>query len=272
MTVIVLQHSLHNQAAVGYQNKAVEGGVYNMNVGTFLAIGKAKADMTFGDISASRDFEFAANNLMTLTPDGGRTGDVITYLTAEEAAEYCQDLKPGWYDLTYVNNDWDWESPIPAEYSFNNKKLPFGTMVIIQGNDGATINYAGEVLGENHQFTIIGGQYNMIGNATPVDLVLGDISASRDFEFAANNVMTLTSEGGRTGDVVTYLTAEEAAEYCKDLKPGWYDLTYVNNDWDWESVIPDDYCFNKMPIPAGYGFIAQGNDGATIEIPSPLAK
>ena len=242
-----------------------------MNVGTFLACGKAKADMTFGDIKASRDFEFASSNIMTLTPNGGRTGDVVTYVTAEEAAEYCQDLKPGWYDLNYVNQEWDWESPIPDEYAFNGKSLPFGTMVIVQGNDGATIDYAGEVLNENHQFEIIGGQYNMIGNATPVDLTLKDFVASRSFEFASSNIMTLTPNGGRTGDVVTYVTAEEAVEYCQDLKPGWYDLNYVNQEWDWESPIPDDYCFNAMPIPAGYGFIAQGNDGATIELPSPLA-
>ena len=242
-----------------------------MNVGTFLACGKAKADMTFGDISAERDFLFTQDNLMTLTTVG-RTGDIVTYLTQEEADEYgIEGLKAGWYDMDYVNNGWDWESVIPAEYCWNNKKLPYGTMVIMQGSDGAKINYAGEVLPKNHQFEIVGGQYNMVGNATPVDLTLGDIVASRDFLFTQDNLMTLTTVG-RTGNVLTYLTKEEADEYgIEGLKAGLYDLDYVNNGWDWESVIPEDQCFNKLPIPAGYGFIAQGSDGATIELPTPFA-
>ena len=242
-----------------------------MNVGTFLSCGKAKADMTFGDITATRDFEFGADTIMTLTTNGGRTGNIITYITAEEAAEYCQDLKAGWYDQSYVNNEWDWETPIPDEYSYNNIKLPYGTMVVVQGHDGANINYAGEVLSANHQFVINGGQYNMIGNATPVDLTFADFVASRSFEFGADTIMTLTPNGGRTGDIITYVTAEEAVEYCQDLKPGWYDQDYVNNEWDWETPIPEDYSFNKKPVPAGYGFIAQGHDGATIELPTPLA-
>ena len=273
MAVIVLLPPFHSPAAVGYQNKAVEGGVYNMNVGTFLAVGKAKADMTFGDIKASRSFLFGGNNLMTLTTNGGRTGNIMTYLTAEEAEEYgIEGLLPGWYDMDYVNNDWDWENPIPADKCFNNVKLPYGTMFVIQGSDGATIDYAGEVLSHAHQFVIVGGEYNMIGNATPVDLKMSDFVASRTFLFGGNNVMTLTPNGGRTGDIMTYLTAEEASEYgIEGLLPGWYDMDYVNNDWDWENPIPADKCFNNLPIPAGYGFIAQGSDGATIELPSPLA-
>ena len=256
---------------VGYQNKEVKGGQYNMNVGTFLACGKAKADMTFGDITANRDFAFGSDTIMTLTTLG-RTGDIITYLTAEEASEYgIEGLKAGWYSQYYVNNEWDWENPIPDEQCWNNKKLPYGTMVIVQGNEGANINYAGEVLSENHQFEIVGGQYNMIGNATPVDLVMGDITANRDFAFGSDTIMTLTTIG-RTGDIITYLTAEEASEYgIEGLKPGWYSQYYVNNEWDWENPIPNDQCFNTMPVPSGYGFIAQGNDGAIVEIPTPLA-
>ena len=244
-----------------------------MNVGTFLAIGKAKADMTFGDISANQDFLFGGNTIMTLTTNGGRTGDIVTYLTQEEADSYeIPGLKAGWYDNDYVNNGWGWSEPIPDEYCFNNKSLPYGTMVIVQGAEGALINYAGEVLPANHQFVINGGEYNMIGNATPVDLVMGDIVANQDFLFGGNTVMTLTTNGGRTGDIMTYLTKEEADSYeIPGLKAGWYDNDYVNNGWGWSEPIPDEYCFNTLPIPAGYGFIAQGADGAIIELPSPLA-
>ena len=238
-----------------------------MFVGTFLACGKAKADMTFGDITAGNGFLFVDDTLMTLTTNGGRTGDIVTYLSVEESESY--GIAPGWYDKAYLNEVWDWESPIPEEYIFTNKKLPYGTMVIIQGNGGATVNYSGEVVPENHKFVINGGQYNMIGNAMPVDMKLGDIVAGDGFLFVDDTIMTLTPNGGRTGYILTYVSAEEAESYGID--PGWYDKQYVNEVWDWESPIPAEYFFNNLNIPAGYGFIAQGNDGATIEIPSPLA-
>lgn len=236
-----------------------------MCVGTFKACNKSKADMTYGDIKAANGFVFVDDILMTLT-SVGRTGDVVTYLSEEESSAY--GIKAGWYDKNYLNEVWDWESPIPDEFCFTNKKLPFGTMFIVQGTEGATVNFAGEVIGENHQYEILGGQYNMIGNATPADLVLGDISASNGFVFVDDIIMTLTNVG-RTGDVLTFLSADESSSY--GIAPGWYDKNYLNEVWDWESPIPEEYIFNKLPIPAGYGFIAQGTEGAIVEIPSPLA-
>ena len=244
-----------------------------MTCSTFLKIGKAKSEMTFGDITANRDFAFCSDTIMTLQPAGGRTGNIITYLTAEEAEEIAiPGLTAGWYDNEYMNSGWDWESEIPNEYKFNNKSLPFGTMVVVQGTDGANVNYAGEVVNQNHQFEIIGGQFNMIGNCMPVDIIMGDITANRDFAFCSDTIMTLQPAGGRTGNIITYLTAEEAEEIAiPGLTAGWYDNEYMNSGWDWESEIPAEYKFNNLPIPAGYGFIAQGTDGAIVEIPSPLA-
>ena len=115
------------------------------------------------------------------------------------------------------------------------------------------------------------GTFLAIGKAK-ADMTFGDITANRDFAFGSDTIMTLTTNGGRTGDIITYLTAEEASEYgIEGLKPGWYSQYYVNNEWDWENPIPNEQCFNSMPVPAGYGFIAQGNDGAIVEIPTPLA-
>ena len=116
------------------------------------------------------------------------------------------------------------------------------------------------------------GTFLAIGKAK-ADMTFGDITANRDFLFGGNTIMTLTTDGGRTGDIVTYLTAEEAEEYgITGLKAGWYDNYYVNNEWSWEDPIPEEKCFNKLPIPAGYGFVAQGSDGAIIELPAPLAE
>ena len=111
-----------------------------MNVGTFLAIGKAKADMTFGDIKASMDFLFGQDNIMTLTPNGGRTGDIMTYLTEEEAASFeIPGLHGGWYDYNYIDSEWTGDCPIPEEKCFNSMNVPAGYGFIAQGTEGSII-------------------------------------------------------------------------------------------------------------------------------------
>ena len=275
-----------------------------MKCSTFRVIGKTAEAMKIGDITANYSFEFGADNLMTLEPSAGRTDKIYTYLTAERAQEIMDDaaaggtpftgLLPGWYQLDFVegsittDDPWDWCSPIPEKYSGNNVELPYGTMVIVQtGSDEATVNYAGEVISKNYQFELVSGIYNMIGNATPVDLTLGDITANYSFEFGADNLMTLETSAGRTDKIFTYLTAERAKEIMDDaaaggtpftgLLPGWYQLDFVegsittDDPWDWCSPIPEKYCGNSLPIPSGYGFIVQtGSDEAVIEIPTPL--
>ena len=243
-----------------------------MHCSTFLPVAKDAKEAVLGDFTANREFGFGSGNVMTLTANGGRTGKVYTYLTAEEAAEYgIEGLTAGWYDYNYVNDEWSWETPIPAEKCGNNLPLPYGTMFIVQAANGAAITYNGQVLDQNYSFSIIEGEYNMLGNATPVDLTLGDFIANRGFGFGSGNVMTLTANGGRTDKMYTYLTEEEAEEYgIEGLLPGWYDYNFVNDEWSWETPIPAEKCGNSLPIPAGYGFIVQAATGAVLELPKAL--
>jgi hypothetical protein len=264
--------AIESANVVGYQNKGITEGEYNMHCSTFLPVGKAATAAVLGDFTANLEFGFGSGNVMTLTPNGGRTGSVYTYLTTEEAEEYgIEGLTAGWYDYNYVNEEWSWQEPIPAEKCGNNMSLPYGTMFIVQAADGAQITYNGQVLSENYSFAINEGEYNMLGNATPVDLTLGDFTTNLEFGFGSGNVMTLTPNGGRTGSVYTYLTAEEAEEYgIEGLLPGWYDYNYVNDEWSWQEPIPEEKCGNSLPIPAGYGFVVQAADGAVLELPKAL--
>ena len=270
--IAIASFAVESSNVVGYQAKSVTAGEYNMQCATFLPVSKAATAAVLGDFVANRAFGFGSGNIMTLTANGGRTGYVYTYLTAEEAAEYgIEGLVAGWYEIDYVNQEWDWETPIPAAKCGNSLSLPYGTMFIVQAPDGAAVTYNGQVLDVNYSFSINAGEYNMLGNATPVDLTLGDFTANRDFGFGSGNVMTLTPNGGRTDKVYTYLTAEEAAEYeISGLLPGWYDIDYVNQEWDWASPIPSEKCGNSLPTPAGYGFIVQAPDGAVLELPKAL--
>ena len=252
---------------VGYQNKEVTPNTMNISCSTFLPVGTDGSKAVLGDIKANDTFAFAEDNLQLLTGTGGTLAQ-YTYCNEEWAAEFeSTGLKVGWYDYEEISN-WDWESTAPE--SKNNVELPFGSMFILQsGYEGAALIYAGQVLDADKEFEIVPGTMNMLGNATPVDLTLGDIKANDTFAFAEDNLQTLTGTGGTLAQY-TYCNEAWAAEFeSTGLKVGWYDYEEISN-WDWESTAPESK--NSLPIPSGYGFIIQsGYEGAGIIIPSPLA-
>ena len=104
------------------------------------------------------------------------------------------------------------------------------------------------------------------------DAVMGDITANATFAFGSDSVQIINPANGATLKTMTYLTAEDGAGY--KCAPGWYDYEFVNGyvgEWDWESQIPEDYCYNNEPCPAGFGFIvSSANEGSYLEIPGAL--
>lgn len=249
---------------VGYLNKEVTPNEWNLSCSTFQTVGDKVA--TLGDITANDLFAFAADTLQTLNGNGGTLAN-YTFLSANVAPDYAEyGLSEGWYDYDELMA-WDWASEAPAKK--NSVELPFGTMFILQSaNDGAALVYSGEVLPTDKEFLIISGVWNMLGNATPVDLTLGDITANDIFAFAADTIQTLNGNGGTLANY-TYLSPTFVPDYeMYGLKAGWYDYDDLMA-WDWASEAPAQK--NNVAIPAGYGFIVQSaNDGASITIPSPL--
>ena len=246
---------------VGYQNKTkMTVGEYNMLTSTFLPVGTDGANAVLGNIKANRDFAFGSDTVMFLKPNGATLAS-YTFCTAEEGEEY--GITEGWYDYNYINNEWDWESQPPV---FNNTPMPFGKMVIVQtGSEDAQLMFAGQVLDYDKDFSFIVGEYNMLGNATPLDRILGDFVANRDFAFGSDTLMTLKGNGATLASY-TFCTAEEGADY--GITAGWYDYNYINNEWDWESQPPT---YNNLPIPSGYGFIIQaGSEDAVLTLPSAI--
>ena len=254
---------------VGYENKAIDTSkTLNAMCATFSTVGR---EAVMGDITANTTFAFGSDSVQIINPANGATLKMMTYLTAEEGASY--NCAAGWYDYDYVNgNEWDWESQIPADYTYNSYPLPFGSMFIVSSaNDGAKLNYAGEVMTESKQFKIDTTKVlNFFGNATPIDRTFADITANATFAFGSDSVQILNPANGATLKMMTYLTAEEGASY--NCAPGWYDYNYVNgNEWDWESQIPADYTYNSEKCDAGFGFIvSSANDGAYLEMPGAL--
>ena len=258
---------------VGYENKAIDTSkTLNAMCATFSTVGR---DAVMGDITANATFAFGSDSVQIINPANGATLKTMTYLTAEDGAGY--KCAPGWYVYEFVNGyvgEWDWESQIPEDYCYNSYPLPFGSMFIVSSaNAGASLTYAGEVMTESKKFTIDTTKVlNFLGNATPIDRTFADITANSTFAFGSDSVQILNPANGATLKTMTYLTAEDGAGY--KCAPGWYDYEFVNGyvgEWDWESQIPEDYCYNNEPCPAGFGFIvSSANEGSYLEIPGAL--
>ena len=254
---------------VGYENKAIDTTkTLNAMCATFSTVGR---DAVMGDITANSTFLFGGDTVQIINSANGATLKTMTYLSAEEGAMY--NCTAGWYDNDFVNGEeWDWASQIPAEYSYNNFSLPFGSMFIVSSaNTGAELKYAGEVMTESKKFLIDTTKVlNFLGNATPIDRTFADIAANSTFLFGGDTIQILNPSSGATLKTMTFLTAEEGAMY--NCAPGWYDNDFVNGEeWDWASQIPEKYNYNGDPCASGFGFIvSSANDGAYLEIPGAL--
>ena len=129
---------------VGYENKAIDTSkTLNAMCATFSTVGR---EAVMGDITANTTFAFGSDSVQIINPANGATLKMMTYLTAEEGASY--NCAPGWYDYNYVNgNEWDWESQIPADYTYNSEKCDAGFgFIVSSANDGAYLEMPGALV------------------------------------------------------------------------------------------------------------------------------
>ena len=221
--------------------------------------------MTLGDIKAE-NIAFDSSSLQLLNSDGANLtlpddpdfpGAYATfiYMSEEEAdGEYT----PGWY----LSCDGD------AEHCKNDFELPFGQGFCMDKSDtGAALVFSGNVRASNKPITL-DEHFNYLGNCSPKDLTLGDITAI-NIAFDSSSLQLLNKDGSNLildddpdfpGAYATfiYMSEEEAdGEYTV----GWY----LSCDGDAE------YPKNDFQIKAGQGFCMDKSDtGAQIVIPSAL--
>ena len=199
----------------------------------------------------------------------------FVFVTDDEAGEY--DLPGGWY----FNEDF-WEGD--GLYPMNNVTLKKGQGFLLQAIDaGMKVTYAGQVdQGEEGEIALPYNvnEQNMMGNVTPVDLVLGDVvlGGCDHFDSQLQFLNPYGATAKATEEMVgkdameafpdhyaafVFVTEDEAGEY--DLPGGWY----FNEDfWEGDGLYP----MNNVKLPAGKAFLLQTIDsGMTIQIPSALA-
>ena len=149
-------------------------------------------------------------------------------------------------------------------------------------DDNLQVTYSGAVdPGEEGEIALPYNVYelNVMGNVTPVDLVLGDV-AFDNFSSGTSSLQFL-NQYGATAKVTPEMigqeaydafgpvsanficaTKEDAEEY--GCVPGWF----LPDDWDNDGA----YSMNGVKLPAGKAFVLKVNDeDLVISLPSALA-
>ena len=251
-----------SQNVVGYQSKELKGdAAYNLSVATFKAVGKDADKMVLGDIAASASWVAGSDEVKTLLANGA-VDKAYSYVGTADAAEW--GCPAGWY-LTADLNDDSIEDLTPL--CKNNDPLPLGNgLLVLVGSASTTLTYAGEVLAADQPIALKGdAAYNITGNVSPVDITLGDITASDDWIAGSDELKTLKVNGA-VDQAYSYVGTTDAAEW--GCPAGWY-LTVDLNDDSIEDLTP--LCKNTIPVKAGEAFIVLvGTASTTITIPSAL--
>jgi len=261
-TTAVTAEGIVSSSIVGYQNKGFENAAYNITAATFVPVSGDKNAMTLGDLQPNEDFVSSAITFMTsggATPrvdfNGSKVAARYVYWTADDGAEDGA----GWY----LEDDED------ATVNQNAVNIPFGTGFLVfrdAGEANANVTFAGAVSTEPTTKSFATSSYNIVGNCSPVDITLGDITVNEDFVSSAITFMTsggatprVDFNGSKVAARYVYWTADDGAEDGA----GWY----LEDDED--ATVNQ----NSLPIAAGQGFLVfrdAGEADATITIPSAL--
>ena len=200
---------------------------------------------------------------------------LFVFVTNDEAGEY--DLPGGWY---FYEDFWEGDGLFPM----NDVILKKGQGFMLESLDeGMKVTYSGAVdPGDEGEIALPYNfnEKNILGNNTPVNLVLGDIVLGGCDHFGSQlqflNAYGATAKATEAmvgADAMAafpdhealfiFVTTDEAGEY--DLPGGWY---FYEDFWEGAG----DYPMNAVKLPSGMAFMLEVLDeGMTIQIPSALA-
>ncbi len=253
--------------AVGYQNQTLVGnnGV-TWAISTFQQIGKTLEAQTLESFGVPTDQSFLSGDSLILEIYGSDGKLEGAYSFVDEANTSTYGLtKTGWYPLEKMQN---WEAT--DDDLANNVVIPFGKGVVItSGESDTSLTFAGQVLGEEVTFDVVGNNgVTWTGNTTPVDLKLGDFAIPVDESFLSGDSLVLEIYGSDGKLEGAYSFVDEANTSTYGLtSTGWYPLEKMQN---WEAT--DDDCANTtVIIPAGkMVIITSGEADTTLTLPNPM--
>jgi len=239
---------------VGYQTIPLTQNGYTFTCATLAPIGMVGGTMLLGDIKANANFALFEDSIQIFNAAGARVL-TATYVSREILDENeLFEVEDGWYDL----DDVDLEGP-----TYNDTELAYGTsLTVFTGYADAGLLYVGEVIQQDVSVTLAQNAYTFLGNASPVNLTLGDIKANENFALFEDSIQIFNAAGARVL-TATYVSREILDENeLFEVEDGWYDL----DDVDLEGPT-----YNDTAIIAGQGMtVFTGYPGAEIIIPNPM--
>ena len=252
-----------SSSIVGYQNRGFDRAKFSYVTPTFLKFGNGRT-LALGDIEASDNFYQSSIQFLT---DGGATAKV----EHKELGLVYAIYKFQWAEDTAAGvRGWYFSADKKGLYPQNDRVIKAGEAFCVDLNSNektAALTFAGEVDAEDNIIAFDHSKFNYVGNATPVDLVLGDIDASDNFFQSSIQFLT---EGGATAKVdhgklgLVYATYKfQWAEDTAAKVRGWYFSA------DKQGLYPQ----NDRVIKAGEAFCVDLNSNektATITIPAAL--
>ena len=234
---------------------------YNYAVNTFVAVGKTKAAMTFGDIGVNANVTYTSTSIQLLLDNGatatldidglGTVDATFTYATTDDGAP-----ANGWYLMEDAG----------FEYPQNDRVLPLGQGYLVDVSDAdAALVFAGAVSKDETEVELA-MNYNFTGNCCPKDITFGDIVPNGNVTYTSTSIQLLEDNGatatldidglGTVDATFTYATTDDGAP-----TNGWY----LMEDAGFE------YPQNSRVLKAGQGVLVDVSDfDATFTFPSAL--
>lgn len=251
--------------AVGYQNHTLLGnGGINWMVATLQDMKNTLEEQTLGSFLIPTDESFMSGDSIILEIYGtdGKLKGEYSFCDEVNCGNYGL-TNPGWYPYGKMMY---WEAT--DDDLSNDIIVPFGSGVIITSSEANTkVTFAGQVLGEKTYALLGNGGINWVGNATPVDLELGDLGIPTDESFMSGDSIILEIYGtdGKLKGEYSFCDEVNCGNYGL-TNPGWYPYEKMMY---WEAT-DDDLC-NTVPLASGQLVIITSSEAdTTLTLPDPI--
>jgi len=234
---------VESQNIVGYQKLTAPGKFYSSG-STFISVGSTNTTWKLGDVTAS-GMDPTLDLIQFLNTSTANAGVKATYIDLATSIAYAGDASlVGWWNLD-------------LDTSYNGLVFAAGTGFLCNfSSSGVALTYAGQVLKGSTTLNLSGLTFPMVANFTPVDLTLGNLTAT-GMDPTLDLIQFLDTSTANAGVKATYIDLATSIAYAGNASlVGWWNLDL-------------DTSLNSTSFPAGSAFLGNfSSPSVTITFPS----